>query len=306
MLRGVKVGHGGTLDPDATGLLVLFVGKATSLCELVMDGEKGYEGEILAGTVTTTDDISGEVISNDPVKAIQVLNETDFEKVSKHFRGDLLQAPPQVSAVKIDGKRAYLRARKGETFTTTPRLVHISELTLMRPLSPKNDHDTLDPLLPDTLTSVAGADYQSQCIIKYRMRCSKGTYVRSLARDLGKYLNCGATVVSIRRTLATPFSIHEATRLEDLTDPESIRILPWHHPFGDSPQLAISNDDLTKALNGHQTTLREIDERFLIVADSKHRDAILVTEGITKSKIGVLCLRGGQIRRYFFMPETVS
>lgn len=298
MLCGVKVGHGGTLDPDATGLLVLFVGKATTLCDLVMDGEKIYEGEILAGMVTTTDDISGEVIHDDPEKALQILNETDLENTSAHFQGNLLQSPPQISAVKIDGKRAYLRARKGETFITAPRPVHISELNLTRSLYTSDDRSGLE-----TLTSLTDSDRRAGCLISYRIRCSKGTYVRSLARDLGEYLKCGATVVSIRRTGAMPFSLDDASRLEDLGTPDAIRILPWYHPFRESPQLAISKEDLTKALNGHQATLRWLEESFLQIAGGDHRDVILSAEGISESKIGVLCLRGSQIRRCFFMPE---
>jgi tRNA pseudouridine55 synthase len=335
MLRGAKVGHGGTLDPDATGLLVLFVGKATTLCDLVMDGEKGYEGEILAGTVTTTDDISGEVIRDDTGNALRILGETDLEKVSEQFRGELFQSPPKVSAVKIDGKRAYLRARKGETFETKPKLVRISELSLTRLDSDSLNSDSLnsdslnsdslnsDSLNSDSLNSnrpdlhnsdgnrlslpapipITAPEERAGCILKYRIRCSKGTYVRSLARDLGEYLKCGATVVSIRRNLAMPFSIDDANRLEDLTDPESIRMLPWDYPFRNSPQLAISNEDLTRALHGQQTTLRQLEERFLQVVGDEHRDAILVSEGIRNSKFGVFCLRAGKVHRHFFLPD---
>jgi tRNA pseudouridine(55) synthase len=297
-LGGVKVGHGGTLDPDATGLLVLFVGKATTLCDLIMDGEKGYEGEILAGKVTTTDDLGGEVIRDDTANAVNILKEIDLNRVCELFSGDLLQAPPQVSAVKIDGKRAYLRARKGEIFTTTPKMVHVSELSLTR-LNDENPRysNSTDP------TAMMSPEVRPDCILKYRIRCSKGTYVRSLARDLGEHLKCGACVVSIRRTLATPFSIDNAVPLEELTDPESIRILPWHYPFRNAPQIVVCKDDLNGALNGKQAILHQLEERFLEVIGHDHRDAILVSEGIPKLEIGVFCHRAGKVRRNFFFPD---
>ena len=289
ILGGVKVGHGGTLDPDATGLLVLFVGKATTLCDLIMDGEKGYEGEILAGRVTSTDDISGEILRDETENAKVILPKADLSKLADHFKGDLLQAPPQVSAVKIDGKRAYLRARNGDSFVTSPKQVHISNFTLTRYDSNHcNSNDSgLEP----------------SCLLKYRIQCSKGFYVRSLARDLGEYLGCGATVVSIRRTLATPFSISDACRFEDLSTLDSIKIIPWDFPFQTDPILSLSNEELKSALNGQQNTLRQIDEKFMDVIGQKYRNAILTTEGITKVKIGLLCYRAGKIHRYFFLPE---
>lgn len=186
--RQRRIGHTGTLDPMATGLLVLCLGRATRLVEYMTAHDKEYVGEMLLGAETDTDDAEGTITARAPVPP---LTGADLERVAAEFRGVIQQVPPAYSAVKVDGQRAYAVARKGGDLELRPRPVRI-------------DHFELQQVAPDRLG--------------FRVACGAGTYVRSLARDLGRRLGCGAHLTALRRTHVGAFSVEEAITLDVLQE----------------------------------------------------------------------------------------
>ena len=183
-----RVGHGGTLDPAVTGVLPIAVGPATRLLPY-LGGTKAYRGVIQLGLRTDSDDLEGEVLERRP---LPVLEAAALEAALAAFRGPIQQVPPQVSAVHVNGERAYARARRGEASALPPRPVTIEALQLLR----------WDPL--------AGQ-------LELAVRCSAGTYIRALARDLGERLGCGGALATLQRTEALGFGLAQALPLESLT-----------------------------------------------------------------------------------------
>lgn len=188
-----KIGHSGTLDPDATGLLVVLVGKATRLQDLFLGATKGYRGTIRLGVTTTTDDLAGEVLTETCCDSLgdQKARELLLAPLVAHFTGAQLQRPPAYSALKVDGTRSYQLARKGAEVVLTSRPIEIYSLSL-----------------------AWGGEQE----LRYQLRCSKGTYVRSLARDIGERLGVGGTIATIHRDWSAPFSVDEATPLDELSE----------------------------------------------------------------------------------------
>jgi tRNA pseudouridine55 synthase len=183
-----KVGHGGTLDPMATGLLLILLGKGTKLSQWVMGGDKVYEGIMHLGIATETQDIQGRVIEErDPSGVTEEALQHEIEKMT----GDLMQTPPMVSAIKQNGVPLYKMARQGKTVERKPRLIHIYTFDLL--------------------------DYEPPRA-RFRLECTKGTYVRTLCADIGAALGCGAMLEELRRTKSGSFSIEEAEPLGNLID----------------------------------------------------------------------------------------
>ena len=187
-----KVGHAGTLDPMATGVLLVGVGRATRLLGHLSLTEKAYDATVRLGIGTTTDDAEGEVVSR---AHTALLTEDDVRSAAGRFVGDLQQVPSSVSAVKVDGQRAYKRVRAGEDVELPARPVTVHELLV---------------------TSVRPGE--ETCDVDISVRCSSGTYVRALARDLGAALGVGGHLTVLRRTAVGPFALREARTLEDLAD----------------------------------------------------------------------------------------
>lgn len=181
-----RIGHTGTLDPMATGLLVLCLGQATRLVEYLTGHDKRYTGEIVLGRSTTTDDAEGDTIEE---RAIPAVTESDLRDLERRFTGPILQLPPAFSAIKVAGKRAYAVARAGDTPRLEPRAVAVHALSLAA-VSPGR--------------------------LALELHCGPGTYVRSLARDIGAALGCGGHLGSLRRRSAGPFRVEAATTLEEL------------------------------------------------------------------------------------------
>lgn len=181
-----KAGHTGTLDPMASGLLVLCFGQATKVAGFLLDADKAYEAELRLGVTTDSEDAEGAVVET---KTVPVLDDEPIEAVLAGFRGPLEQVPPMHSALKHKGKRLYELARRGETVERPPRPVVIHELTLIG---------------------------RGEETLRVKVRCSKGTYIRSLARDIGEALGCGAHLAGLRRTASAPFDIADAVELEAL------------------------------------------------------------------------------------------
>ncbi len=191
-ILGIKrVGHCGTLDPNATGLLVIVIGKATKLSEQFTAADKVYEGAMVLGVETDSYDADGKVVSTTqpPPLTVEQLNQT-----AKKFTGDIMQIPPMVSAVKKDGIPLYKLARKGINVKREPRPVHIYDFTF---------HNYIEP------------------IAWFSVSCSKGTYVRSLVHDFGKELGCGAHLKHLRRTVSGKFSVKDAIKFEDLVSTDA-------------------------------------------------------------------------------------
>lgn len=187
MFKLKKVGHGGTLDPQATGLLVLLVGRGTKLSGAAMSGDKTYEGTLRLGAATTTQDAEGEVVSRGDPSG--VTRERLEALVASDFSGDIFQTPPMVSAIKVDGVPLYKKARRGEEVAREPRLVHIYSFRVD------------DFGVPDT---------------RFTVRCSKGTYVRTLCHDIGGRLGCGGHLAALRRICSGRFDVADAIPLDAL------------------------------------------------------------------------------------------
>jgi tRNA pseudouridine55 synthase len=197
-----KIGHAGTLDPMATGLLILLIGRATRLSQYLMSLDKVYEGSVTLGITTDSHDAEGEVLSTRPVPD---LDQAAMAEHLSSFVGDQYQIPPMFSAIKKDGVPLYKLARKGKTIEREPRFVRVSSFELLRFGPP---------------------------ILDIRIRCSKGTYVRTLAHDLGEKIGCGAHLSALRRTASDRFSIenaHTLTELEEKSPGElSDSLIPIH------------------------------------------------------------------------------
>ncbi|MDZ4660775.1 MAG: tRNA pseudouridine(55) synthase TruB [Pseudomonadota bacterium] len=215
------IGHAGTLDPDATGLLVLLLGEATKMSDYILCGDKGYEVGVKLGIETDTADISGQVLSK---CAVTVSNE-QITTAILNLTGEILLLPPMYSAIKIKGKKLYELARKQETVKLEPRPMRFYDLSI---------------------ASIVEGE------IKLKMRCSKGSYVRSWVTQLGKLLGCGATVLSLRRTWSEPFLIDQANSLDALKGREfDLKKVSSFIPLAECVprwQLLIANLDEEKSL----------------------------------------------------------
>ena len=193
-LRGVfqtrRIGHGGTLDPMATGVLPVFVGRATRGVEFFEHAEKTYETVLRLGITTDTEDITGTVLSEQDA----FVTGTQLEAVLEQFRGEIRQIPPMYSALKVNGQKLCDLARKGKEVERKPRTITIHELTLL------------------------GMEAEG---IRLRVRCSKGTYIRTLCKDIGQALGCGGCMASLRRISAGSYTIDEAVPLQTLIETET-------------------------------------------------------------------------------------
>ena len=195
-----KVGHCGTLDPAATGLLIIVLGKATKLSEKLMSDDKVYVGSMKLGETTNTFDAEGQVESTQPVPDLTI--ET-LQKEANKFLGDQMQIPPMVSAIKINGTPLYKLARKGQTIDRKERFIHLYKF-----------------LISEYETPVAWC----------KVACTKGTYIRTLAHDFGQKIGCGGHLSGLRRTISGTFKVSNATSLEELTTLSALdlnkRIIP--------------------------------------------------------------------------------
>lgn len=216
--RGVKVGHLGTLDPAATGVLPLAIGSATRLIPLLPDRGaimKGYLAEIALGVSTSTDDLEGQVLERHSAAHLGGWSELEWDAQLAPFRGTIAQVPPQVSAIRTDGKRAYDRVRQGETLTLAARQVTVSRCAFR-----------------------SWSQQAAEGRLGIFLLCSSGTYVRSIARDLGRTLGVGGALAFLVRTLSGPFSLPSAVTLEELqATPLEHHLLPESFPFMELPLL---------------------------------------------------------------------
>ena len=246
-LRGVlherRIGHSGTLDPLATGLLVVFVGRATRAVEFAEADSKEYLAGLRLGVSTDTQDITGNVIA----KCDALPDEAAVRETLCRFIGDIEQIPPMYSAIKIGGKKLYELARRGESVERTPRKITVSSIDIV-------DKDSTDYIL--------------------NISCSKGTYVRTLCNDIGNALGCGACMSSLRRTRAGAFSVDEAHSLENieaaaLEDRLSDIILPVDALFAPFPKLTVSESAAKRLKNGNVIKVSAEDGDYRVYSDSE-------------------------------------
>ena len=193
-----KVGHAGTLDPMATGVLVLGVGIATRLLTYITDGKKSYQGKISLGSSTHTDDKEGDVIFTAPENKLQLITDSQIKEQLAGFVGNIKQRPSSVSAIKIDGKSAHARVRAGEDVNIPERDIKIDEIEVKQ------------------ISNLA-----SSIEIDLSVTCSAGTYIRAIARDLGEKLEVGGHLTQLRRTLVSPFTLEQC---KDIADAQLISI----------------------------------------------------------------------------------
>ncbi len=218
-----KVGHLGTLDPDAEGLLIVAINRATKFSNYFLNSDKSYYVEIKLGKSTTTDDVSGEIIEEFEVKC----SEDEVKKEINNFLGKSFQKPPFFSALKYKGKPLYKYARKGEYINKEPRKIEIKEI--------KN------------------ISYKDK-ICSFQLLCSKGTYIRSIARDLGENLGCGGYMVYLKRLSQHKFNVLDAHIIEELSLENTIKIDDF---FKDYEKLSLSEEDLKIFLNGGKVFLNK-------------------------------------------------
>ncbi len=225
---GIKrVGHTGTLDPMATGVLPLLTGRASRLSSLMLESDKRYTATVRLGLTTDTLDITGEILKKRPVN----VSDSDLQNALKHFRGEQSQLPPMYSALKKDGVRLYDLARQGVEVKREPRQINIIELNLIERLSETD-------FIIDVL-------------------CSKGTYIRSLASDIGEYLGTGATLTALRRTEVSGFSIEDCITLDDVFE-GSEKLKNAEECVKHLREINISEAQATRFLNGGQLDLARI------------------------------------------------
>lgn len=271
--RRIRVGHCGTLDPLATGVLVICVGKATRLVQMIQERQKTYVGRFQLGRVTSTDDTTGSTLSETEVCA-ESITEDSINALLPDFTGENEQVPPKFSAVHVDGKRAYKLARQGKEVELTARTVHIDRLELTAFELPE---------------------------IELLIQCGSGTYVRSLGRDIGERLGCGATMKGLIRTAIGPFNIDQAIDPNELNEENIISHLqPLINAVSHFPCYDISEQQKCRAYDGRLIEIGSIeklaadlqqpgiDGRLMLIGPDQQLVAVAsynATEGMVKPVI---------------------
>ena len=225
--RGTRLGHTGTLDPLATGVLVLCLGNATRLTEYIQRMSKIYRTRLLLGARSDTDDADGTIV---PVPDAKTPDEANVRACLAEFVGAIEQVPPAYSAAKVSGKRAYDLARRGQEVTLSPRTVRIYAF------------DVLDYAYPH---------------LELQVHCGKGTYIRSLARDLGERLRCGALVETLRRTRVGPFAVEAALTLNADAAKARTQLLPMALAVAELPRVVLNDRELQRLRQGQSVSAAE-------------------------------------------------
>tara|TARA_Y100001968_G_scaffold115051_1_gene104443 strand:+ start:67 stop:1014 length:948 start_codon:yes stop_codon:yes gene_type:complete len=251
-----KIGHCGTLDPSVTGVLPIAIGNATRLISY-LQGSKAYKGIIQLGTTTTTDDLQGKIIES---RVWPLISENDINSLLGKFRGEILQTPPIFSSVHIKGERAYKKARKGEKFYLVPKKVTINKLNL-----------------------ISWSQIKGELLID--VECSTGTYIRSLARDIGKQIGCGGCLKKLRRTKAYDFNENHSVLLPENSEYE----LEKNKPKVLNPNIffkhlssieLITEEEITSWRSGRKISLHNNIERLKITRNNKKKDNIIINNKI--------------------------
>lgn len=235
ILQQKKIGHTGTLDPDAVGVLPVCLGNATRLADMLTDRDKEYEAAMRLGVKTDTQDLSGTVLEEKPV----AVSEAEVETVIQSFAGSYEQVPPMYSALKVNGKRLYELAREGREVERRPRSVSLYRIEILSMQMPE---------------------------VSIRVSCSKGTYIRTLCHDIGEKLGCGAAMSSLKRTksgcftLDTAITLSELERLRDEKNVEKV-LIPVDAMFDELAQVHVPDIYIKAVQNGNLFSLHQIMER---------------------------------------------
>lgn len=224
--RGTRIGHGGTLDPEASGVLPVCVGAAARLFDYIIDKEKTYEAVLALGQITDTQDACGTVLEQRPVNALPA----DVEAVLSEFTGEISQIPPMYSAIKKDGKRLYQLARKGQTIEVPPRKCNVYGIELIEDMGDNR--------------------------YRLRVRCGKGVYIRTLCHDIGARLGCGGHMAALTRTRAGAFTLEKSVELRDIdrmaeNGALETALLPMDYPIAHIPRVDVSAERMHAVKNGN-------------------------------------------------------
>lgn len=238
LLKNKKIGHAGTLDPDATGVLVVCIGKATKLVEYLTGMDKEYEATMHLGETTTTQDASGEIIEKKSWDSVQ---QEDLARCLSHFTGEIFQIPSSYSAIKIGGIPSYKLARKGKAVEIPGRTINIHKIDFLG----KEGSDVL-----------------------LRINCSKGTYIRTLCHDMGTFLGTGAHLLSLKRIRSGIFNIKDSISLEDMEECIESRkleelIYEMEEVMAGFPSISIDETNERKIIHGTPLFLNSGEEKFL-------------------------------------------
>ena len=252
LLHPKKIGHAGTLDPLATGVLPIALGKATKTIPFVMDGKKTYRFIVKWGMQTSTDDVEGEITASSDKRPTL----SEIKAILPQFIGDIMQMPPAYSALKIDGVRAYELARKGETPEMKARPVHVDDLRIV-PVDLEccqtGDEYLNDDVLPQNETM-------------FEVDCGKGTYVRSLGREMGQKLGCFGHITMLRRIKCGPFCEKDTILLANLEkndyNTNALSIIPVDTALSDILVLAVNEVQMKRLMNGQTISCKEFDAQF--------------------------------------------
>ena len=247
-----RIGHGGTLDPMATGVLPVFVGRATRGVEFFEHAEKTYEATIRLGLSTDTEDITGTVIQTHPVS----VSEADFLAVLSQFRGKIQQIPPMYSALKVNGQKLYDLARKGKEVERKPREITIFQLECL--------------------------EFSGETA-RLRVRCSKGTYIRTLCKDIGQALGCGGCMEALRRISAGEYTISEAVPLQTLleSDTPEVYLRPVDSMFRQYPAVTLTEKQTLRCKNGNSFSIAKPDGTYRVYdPDGAFLAVSVVSDGV--------------------------
>ena len=264
-----RVGHAGTLDPLATGVLIIGVGPTTRLLGIITGHDKEYTATIRLGSSTTTDDREGDVIAQATTRDIQHVTDAAIAESVSHFTGALEQRPSTVSAVKVDGKRAYQRVRDGEEVELPARAVTVEEFTIV-------------DIRRDEATSDGAADAARETAIysaidvDVRVRCSAGTYIRSLARDVGEELGVGGHLTELRRTRSGTVDVGQCVDLDgaDLEHLSAPGVFARRH----LPAVDLSDDQVVRVRNGARVGI-DVPEASTVALIGPREDLVAVVDG---------------------------
>ncbi len=256
-----KVGHAGTLDPHATGVLPILIGKGTKIAQYLLDWDKEYIAVLQLGEKTDTQDAWGTRLEK---VSCESLSEDDVRSVFKHFQGAIRQVPPMYSAVKVGGQALYKKARKGQTVERQAKTVVIHDMEIQRVVLPE---------------------------VRFRVACSKGTYVRTLCADIGDRLGVGGHLKWLQRSRVGPLHLDQALNMESLTDVSQYGGAFWSldHVLGGFPAVEVNGDDARKVLHGNAIPWNRVDiteEKVRIVTSDEDRRVRV------KNKDGVLLALG--------------
>lgn len=267
-----KVGHTGTLDPDAEGVLPVCVGKATKLSDVIMDGRKSYRAMLRLGITTTTEDASGEVLETKEVD----FNEEKIREVVGSFIGKLEQVPPMYSAVKVNGKKLYELAREGKEIERKSRTIEVYDIRIRQFLPPDRVEIDVD--------------------------CSKGTYIRTLCSDIGKALGCGGHMAELLRTRTGAFSLENAIKLDELkalAEQEKAEevLLTMEEALEDFPMVKVSEKSQKFLYNGGKIQERFLTEKPAVLTEGE----IVATYDHENNPVGLYEIKKEE-NNYFIKP----